>query len=77
MTFRARPVTPNRPSRAHHGDSRRSTYLNIGFGIAVALSVVILVGVAFFSWYREHLAPAASVDGQTITRDEFREAAEI
>jgi peptidyl-prolyl cis-trans isomerase C len=78
MTFRARPVTPNRPSRpAHHGDSRRNTYLNIGFGVAVALSVVILVGVAFFSWYREHLAPAASVDGQTITRDEFREAAEI
>lgn len=80
MTFRARPVTPTRPGRrpsGHHGDSRRSTYLNIGFGIAVALSVVILVGVAFFSWYREHLAPAASVDGQTITRDEFREAAEI
>jgi parvulin-like peptidyl-prolyl isomerase len=78
MTFRAKPVTPTRPSRsAHHGGSRRNTYLNIGFGIVVALSVLILVSVAFFGWYREHLAPAASVDGQTITRDEFRESASI
>jgi parvulin-like peptidyl-prolyl isomerase len=77
MTFRAKPVTPNRPARPAHQGSRRSTYLNIGFGLAVALSVVILIGVGFFRWYNEHLAPAASVDGQTITRDEFREAAEI
>ena len=60
MTFRAKPVVnrPHRPSR--DGQSRRNTYLNIGFGIAVVLAVVILVGVAVVSYYREHLAPAAT-----------------
>ncbi len=77
MTFRAKPVVnrPHRPSR--ESQSRRNTYLNIGFGIAVALALVILVGVAVVSYYREHLAPAASVNGTTITRDDFAERAAI
>jgi parvulin-like peptidyl-prolyl isomerase len=77
MTFRAKPVV-NRPHRSSRdGESRRNFYLNIGFGLAVVLAVLILVGVAGVSWYREHLAPAASVDGQTITRDDFRIRGEI
>jgi parvulin-like peptidyl-prolyl isomerase len=77
MTFRAKPVVnrPHRPSR--DSQSRRNTYLNIGFGIAVVLSVLILVGVAAVSYYRDHLAPAASVNGQTITRDDFAERGAI
>jgi parvulin-like peptidyl-prolyl isomerase len=73
MTFRAKPVV-NRPHRSHRdSQSRRNLYLNIGFGVSVALAVVILVGVAAVSWYRDHLATAASVDGQAITRDDFSE----
>ena len=77
MTFRAKPVVnkPHRPSR--EGQSRRNFYLNIGFGLAVVLAVLILVGVAVVSYYREHLAPAASVNGQTITRDDFAERGAI
>lgn len=77
MTFRAKPVAnrPHRPSR--DGESRRNTYLNIGFGIAVILAVVILVAVGVVSYYREHLAPAASVNGQSITRDDFGERGAI
>jgi parvulin-like peptidyl-prolyl isomerase len=77
MTFRAKPVVsrPHRPSR--DGQGRRNTYLNIGFGVAVVLAVVILVAVAIVSYYREHLAPAASVNGQTITRDDFAERGAI
>lgn len=72
MTFRAKPVAsrPHRPTR--EGQSRRNLYLNVGFTLAVVLAVVILVGVAAVSWYGEHLAPAATVDGQTITVDDFR-----
>jgi type VI protein secretion system component VasK len=77
MTFRAKPVA-NKPRRQTRDSySRRNTYLNIGFGIAVAVAVVILVGVAGVSYYREHLAPAATVGGQTITQDDFKEAAKI
>lgn len=77
MTFRAKPVV-NRPHRSSRdSQSRRNTYLNIGFGIAVALALVILVGVAIVSYYREHLAPAASVNGAAITRDDFAERGAI
>jgi parvulin-like peptidyl-prolyl isomerase len=77
MTFRAKPVAnkPRRQSRDSY--SRRNTYLNIGFGIAVVTAVVILVGVAAFSYYGTHLAAAATVGGQTITRDDFKDAASI
>ena len=77
MTFRAKPVAnkPRRQSRDTH--SRRNTYLNIGFGLAVVIAVVILVGVAGFTYYGNHLAPAATVGGQTITKDDFTDAAKI
>ena len=77
MTFRAKPVVnrPHRPSRDSR--SRRNFYLNIGFGIAVVLALIILVGVAVVSYYSEHLAPAATVNGQTITRDDFAERGAI
>lgn len=77
MTFRAKPVAnkPRRQSRDTY--SRRNTYLNIGFGLAVVIAVVILVGVAGFSYYGEHLAAAATVGGQTITKDDFTDAAKI
>lgn len=77
MTFRAKPVA-NRPHRSSRdGESRRNLYLNIGFGIAVVAAVLILVGVAGISWYSDHLAAAATVDGQTITRDDFKVRAAI
>jgi parvulin-like peptidyl-prolyl isomerase len=77
MTFRAKPVV-NKPHRSSRdGQSRRNFYLNIGFGIAVVLAVLILVGVAVVSYYRQHLAAAATVGGQTITRDDFTERGAI
>ncbi len=77
MTFRAKPVV-NRPHRqSRDNQSRRNTYLNIGFGLAVFLAVVILVGVAGFTYYRDHLAAAATVGGQTITRDDFAERVSV
>ncbi len=77
MTFRAKPVVnrPHRPSRDSR--SRRNTYLNVGFGLAVFLAVVILVGVAGVSYYREHLAAAATVGGQTITIDDYVERGRV
>jgi parvulin-like peptidyl-prolyl isomerase len=77
MTFRAKPVA-NKPRRQTRDSySRRNTYLNIGFGVAVVIAVLILVGVAGVSYYSAHLAPAATVGGQTITRDDFASAAAI
>lgn len=79
MTFRVRPVDRGRIDRGR-GDrnpNRRTLYMNIGFGLAVVASVLILVTVAVTSWYSEHLAAAATIDGQTITKDQFTERANV
>ena len=74
MTFRVRPVDRARGDR---DPNRRNLYMNIGFGLAVVVALLILVAVAVTTWYGEHLAAAATVDGQTITRDQFNERAAV
>ena len=74
MTFRVRPVDRARGDR---DPNRRNLYMNIGFGLAVVVALLILVAVAVTTWYGEHLAAAATVNGQTITRDQFNERASV
>ena len=77
MTFRAKPVA-NKPRR----QSRDSTAGGTPTSTSASASrssprCVILVGVAGFSYYGTHLAAAATVGGQTITKDDFKDAAAI
>lgn len=74
MTFRVRPVDRGRSSR---DPNRRNLYMNIGFGIATVVAILILVIVGTTSWYGQHLASAATVDGQTINKDNFAERAMV
>jgi len=74
MTFRVKPVDRGRAVR---DPNRRNLYMNIGFGIAVVVAVLILVIVGGTTWYGDHLAAAATVDGQTITKDQFTERATV
>src|SRR5690242_11148393 len=74
MTFRVRPVDRGRVG----GDrSRRTLYMNIGFGLAVVIAVLILIAVGVTTWYGAHLAAAATIDGQTITKDQFADRASV
>ncbi|HEV7810340.1 MAG TPA: peptidylprolyl isomerase [Candidatus Limnocylindrales bacterium] len=74
MTFRVRPVDRG---RAERDPNRRTLYMNIGFGIAVVAAVLILVTVGATTWYGEHLAAAATIDGQTINKDQFADRAKV
>jgi parvulin-like peptidyl-prolyl isomerase len=74
MTIRVRPADRGRTSR---DPSRRTFYTNLAFGITVVVAVLILVVVGVTTWYNSHLAAAATVDGQTITRDQFAERANV
>jgi parvulin-like peptidyl-prolyl isomerase len=74
MTFRVKPVDRARSDR---DPNRRTLYMNIGFGIAVVVAVLILIAVGVTTWYSAHLASAASVAGQTITKDQFAERAAV
>ena len=74
MTIRVRPVDRGRSSR---DPSRRTFYVNLAFAITVVIAILILVLVGVTTWYSAHLAPAAKVDGQTITKDQFVDRARV
>jgi parvulin-like peptidyl-prolyl isomerase len=73
MTFKAKPVVKRAQRPAWEGQSRRNFYLNIGFGLVVVVSVLILVIAGALSWYNDHLASVGSVNGQSISKDELRD----
>jgi hypothetical protein len=77
MTFKAKPVVKRAQRPAWEGHDRRNLYLNIGFGIVVLAAVVILAIAGALTWYDEHLAAVGSVDGQNISKDEFRDRYKI
>jgi parvulin-like peptidyl-prolyl isomerase len=74
MTFRVRPVDRGRSSR---DPNRRTLYTNIAFAVVIVVALLILVGVGITTWYGAHLAAAATVDGQTITKDQFFDRAKV
>jgi len=72
MTLRARPVS-NRQSRFDRsGGDRRSFLVNLGFTLAIVLSLLILIGYAAFSWWDDHNGTVATVNGVTLTKDDLR-----
>jgi parvulin-like peptidyl-prolyl isomerase len=72
MTLRARPVARRRGRAGWDAGDRRNTLINLGFFIAIGLSILILIGYAAWSWYDDHFGAAATVNGQVITKDDLR-----
>jgi parvulin-like peptidyl-prolyl isomerase len=73
MTLRPNP-TVRRPHRtALESSSRRTFYLNLFFGGVVLLGVLILLAAAGASYWRDHFESLATVNGQGINKDEFRD----
>ena len=70
MTFRAKPVRRN---RAGSGSSHRTLYTNLAFGGVVVVAILILAAAAGVSWYGDHFGSVATVGGQTLTRDQYRD----
>src|SRR4051812_42508121 len=77
MTFRAKPVVKRDHRPAWETQDRRNFYLNLGFGLIVFLAVLILAIAGGLSWYNAHRAPVGSVDGESITKDEFTDRYQI
>ncbi len=73
MTFRARPTTRTGRRSGYESDARRNLYFNIGFGAVTVAAILLLVGAGAASWYGEHMAPVAVVNGESITKDALRE----
>ena len=73
MTFRARPTTRTGRRSGYESDHRRNLYFTFGFGAVVVVAILLLVGAGAASWYDEHLAAVAVVNGETITKDAYRD----
>lgn len=72
MTLRAKPVS-RRPGRSDRpGGDRRTFLVNLGFTLAIVLSLLILVGYAAWSWWDDHNGTVATVNGVTLTKDDLR-----
>jgi parvulin-like peptidyl-prolyl isomerase len=73
MTFKAKPVVKRAQRPSWDGQERRNLYLNIGFGVVTIAAVVILLIAAGLSWYNDHLVAVGSLNGQSISKDEYRD----
>jgi parvulin-like peptidyl-prolyl isomerase len=72
MTLRARPPI-RRPQRTGiDADARRTLLVNLGFGLVIVAAVVVLAGAAFATWYGDHMAAVAAVNGEGITKDQLK-----
>lgn len=72
MTLRARPTTRKPHRTGADSDTRRNLYYNLGFGAVVLAALAILFGAGFATWYDDHLATVATVNGEAITKDQVR-----
>ncbi|HEY6571056.1 MAG TPA: peptidylprolyl isomerase [Candidatus Limnocylindrales bacterium] len=51
--------------------------LNVGFGLTIAIALLLLLVAVGYSWYNDHLSPVGSVNGQSISKDAFRKQVAI
>jgi parvulin-like peptidyl-prolyl isomerase len=77
MTSRTKPTAKrsNRPGRDSR--ERRNLYINLAFGLIVLVGVITLVGAAAATYLGAHFLEVASVNGQSINQDAFRDRALI
>ena len=73
MTFRAKPVVKRTTKSSWESRDRRNFYTNLGFGLVVALAILILLVAIGLSYYNDNLASVGSVNGQAITKAELRD----
>ena len=71
MTLRAKPVARRDARPPRFSPDRRNFYINLGFVVSIVAAVAVLIAALALTWYNGHLAPAARVAGQTITKDQF------
>lgn len=69
MTFRS----ASRRLDHTRGGSRRTLYVNLAFVGIIVLAFVILGVAAAVSYYSDHLAPVATVNGHSISKDDLRD----
>lgn len=69
MTSRPRSATAR--ARTQDARDRRTLLVNLGFVVVIVAALLLLLLAWGAGWYGEHLTAAATVNGETITKDAF------
>jgi parvulin-like peptidyl-prolyl isomerase len=73
MTTRT-PAAAKRPSRSgRDAHDRKHLYVNLAFGLVIFIGVVALIGAAASTYAGQHFTEVATVNGQTVTEDAYRD----
>lgn len=73
MTFRTRTAPGPTRRRVRRSDSRRNVYLTLSFTLAIASALALMGGVFLASYYSDHGAAIAGVNGEAISKDALRD----
>ncbi|HTC85129.1 MAG TPA: hypothetical protein VK656_00390, partial [Candidatus Acidoferrum sp.] len=71
MTFRAKSST--RRGDRSRDTGRRTVATNAVFALIIAIAVLILLAAAAATYYGDHLAAVATVNGHVINKDQLRD----
>jgi parvulin-like peptidyl-prolyl isomerase len=77
MTFRTKPVVKRSHRPSWESDDRRNLFINIGFGVAIVIGVLALVGAGVATYVGDHFAEVASVNGTKISKDQIRDRTKV
>lgn len=77
MTFRTRSAPKPTRRRVRRSDTRRAIYITLTFSLAIVVALALLGGVFVSSYYTEHWAPVAGVNGQAISSDDVYARARV
>jgi parvulin-like peptidyl-prolyl isomerase len=72
MTFRTRTAPKPTRRRVRRSDTRRSVYVTLSFALAIASALALMGGVFVTSYYADHGAAIAGVNGEAISKDAVR-----
>ncbi len=73
MTFRAQPVKRRSRGSSLHDDQRQQLIVTLGFIVVIAVGVLMLGGVVLATYYGDHLAAVATIDGTSISKDQWND----
>ena len=77
MTFHTRMAPKPTRRRVRRSDTRRAIYVTLAFTLAIASAISLMGGVFLASYYTDHGAPIAAVNGEKISKDAVKDRANL
>ncbi|MEA2537344.1 MAG: peptidyl-prolyl cis-trans isomerase [Chloroflexota bacterium] len=73
MTLRSKPAEKRSYRSGRDSHDRHNLYVNLAFGLVIFIGVLTLVAAAAATYIDQHFGEVASVNGQKISKDAYRD----